>query len=131
MDEKALIKENEGFSKTVYIDSRGYPTIGYGHLLREGTAIPSDALEIIFEADYANAVDGYVSLGLDLDPVRRSVIVDMIFNLGVAGVKKFKLMLHYLRDKNWIRAAYELMDSEYAKQVPERAKRNRDRLLRG
>ena len=55
----------------------------------------------------------------------------MIFNMGLAKVQNFKKFLAHLRDKNWIQAAYELMASEYAKQVPERAKWNRDRILRG
>jgi lysozyme len=32
-----LIKRFEGFSSTVYICPAGYPTIGYGHLVRDMT----------------------------------------------------------------------------------------------
>lgn len=128
---KKLIKQEEGCRLSAYADSRGNLTIGYGHLLKFGSTIPQEAADIIFEADFQRAVDDYAKLELQLDLGRRAVIVDMLFNMGLATVRKFGMMLKYLHDKNWIRAAYELMNSEYAKQVPERAKRNRDRLLRG
>ncbi len=31
-----LIKQFEGFSSNVYLDSAGYKTIGYGHMLKKG-----------------------------------------------------------------------------------------------
>lgn len=130
-DYKNEIKEAEGLRLDVYYDSMGYPTIGYGHVLNCGSTIPREAADIIFEADYDHAVYGYDRLGLDLDTVRRSVIIDMIFNLGLAGVMKFEHMLFAIKHGDWVRAANELMDSKYAKQVPNRAKRNRDKILYG
>jgi lysozyme len=128
---KEMIKSNEGCRLTAYADSRGNLTIGYGHLLKFGSSIPQTAADAIFEADFEKVCTEYNSLKLELDPGRRAVIIDMIFNMGIANVRKFNMMIKHLHDKNWIQAAYELMNSEYAKQVPERAKRNRDRLLRG
>ncbi len=130
-DLKEMIKSNEGCRLTAYVDSRGNLTIGYGHLLKFGSSIPQNAADAIFDADFEKACAEYNSLNLELDPGRRAVIIDMIFNMGIATVRKFNMMIKYLHDKNWILAAYELMNSEYARQVPERAKRNRDRLLRG
>lgn len=128
---KESIKKEEGCRLTAYADSLGNLTIGYGHLLKFGTAIPQDAADAIFEADFKRAIEDYEKLDLDLDLGRRAVVVDMLFNMGLERVRKFSMMIKYLHDKNWIQAAYQLMDSEYARQVPERAKRNRDRLLRG
>jgi len=128
---KELIKQEEGCRLSAYADSRGNLTIGYGHLLKFGSTIPQEAADAIFEADFHRAVEDYAKLELQLDLGRRAVIVDMLFNMGLPTVRKFGMMLKYLHDKNWIQAAYELMNSEYARQVPERAKRNRDRLLRG
>jgi lysozyme len=128
---KEMIKANEGCRLNAYADTRGNLTIGYGHLLKFGSTIPQAAADAIFDADFDRACSDYDSLKLELDPGRRAVIIDMIFNMGITNVRKFNMMIKHLHDENWIRAAYELMDSEYAKQVPERAKRNRDRLLRG
>ena len=128
---KKMIKANEGCRLSAYADTRGNLTIGYGHLLKFGSTIPQAAADAIFDADFDRACSDYDSLKIELAPGRRAVIVDMIFNMGIANVRKFNMMIKHLHDENWIRAAYELMDSEYARQVPERAKRNRDRLLRG
>lgn len=128
---KESIKKEEGLSLQVYRDSIGNLTVGYGHLIRAGAPITQDMADSLFEIDYIKAVSGYNSLGLDLDPVRRSAIIDMIFNMGIGNVQQFKRMIEHLKDKSWAMAAYELMNSEYAKQVPNRAKRNHRRILTG
>lgn len=128
---KEAIKKEEGLRLEIYRDSLGNPTVGYGHLLRIGSIIPESVADALFEFDFNRAVNDYGSLKLDLDPVRRGVIIDMIFQMGIGGVYRFKKMLQHLRNRNWIQAAYELMDSEYARQTPARAQRNRDKLLRG
>lgn len=128
---KESIKKEEGIRLNVYRDSLGNLTVGYGHLLRVGSIIPQSVADALFEFDYDRACKDYDTLNLDLDIGRKGVIIDMVFNLGLGGVQRFSKMIGHLKAKNWIQAAYELMESEYAKQVPERAKRNRDRLLRG
>lgn len=128
---KESIKKEEGLRLQVYRDSLGNLTVGYGHLIRSGAPITKDMADSLFEIDYIKAVSGYNSMGLDLDPVRRAAIIDMIFNLGIGGVKKFEHFLFALKYQDWVRAANELMDSEYARQVPNRAKRNHRRILTG
>jgi lysozyme len=59
----------------------------------------------------------------------RVVLCDMAFNLGVKGLSKFRNMWRCLAEADYIGAAEELMDSKYAEQVPNRAKRNA-KLLR-
>ena len=60
---KQRIKEHEGFRDTVYSDSLGFSTIGYGHLLLpsdnfvEGVAYPKEVLEEVFDNDFKIAVD--------------------------------------------------------------------------
>jgi lysozyme len=130
-DLKSSIKAEEGLKLDVYRDSLGNLTVGYGHLVRCGSKITQAAADSLFEADFKKAVTGYGTLGLKLDPVRRAAIIDMIFNMGIGNVQQFKRMITHLKDRSWVQAAYELMESEYAKQVPARAKRNRDRILRG
>ena len=53
---------------------------------------------------------------------RQCVLVEMIFNMGVANVLKFKHMLKALAEKDYKRAAEEMLDSRWAEQVGERAK---------
>lgn len=58
-----------------------------------------------------------------LDSERQYALIDMVFQLGVAGVKKFKKMLAAMGVGNYKEAAVQCLDSRYAKQTPNRAKR--------
>lgn len=53
-------------------------------------------------------------------------LVDMAFNLGIGGVLKFQNTLKLIRDKKYQEAGKELLNSAYARQVPNRARRNSD-----
>ncbi len=59
----------------------------------------------------------------NLDDERQYALVDMAFNLGMAGLLKFQKMLSYLGVGNYILAATECLASKYAKDVGERAVR--------
>jgi lysozyme len=59
----------------------------------------------------------------NLDNERQYALLDMVFQLGVAGVKKFKKMLAAMGVGNWKEAAEQCLDSRYAQQTPNRAKR--------
>jgi lysozyme len=61
-----------------------------------------------------------------LDEVRQRVLLDMAFNLGVAGLLAFKKTLGTIREGNYEKAASMMLDSKWAKQVGQRA----DRLSR-
>lgn len=119
------IKRHEGYRETVYYDSVGVPTVGYGHALLEGSRVPAIVADILFEQDFNDAVKDYTILtnrwGLDLNPVRRCVIIDMLFNLGMARLAKFQKFLGALQEKNYDKAADEMLDSKWATQVGKRA----------
>ena len=59
--------------------------------------------------------------GMDLDDKAREVIIEMVFQLGVGGVGKFKKMWEALRNKDYGEASFQMMDSRWAKQTPNRA----------
>ena len=126
------VKAHEGFRNSVYKDTLGKRTVGYGHLCvedhwednREYT-IPE--LERVLEADLNNAVQGAESLLRDgpvLDDLAQELIVEMIFQLGKSGVKKFRNMWKALKNDppDYERASLEMLDSRWAKQTPTRAK---------
>ena len=54
------------------------------------------------------------------------VIVEMCYQMGVSGVSKFKKALGALEWGNYQLAADELLDSKWARQTPNRAKRLSD-----
>jgi lysozyme len=127
-DEKKLkdeIKHHEGYREKVYIDSVGVPTGGYGHAFLNGSRLPAIVCEMLFEQDFNIAKQDYEFLanrhGLDLDPVRRGVIINLLFNMGIVRVQKFVKMLAALSNKAWGLAADEMLDSKWAKQVGKRS----------
>lgn len=58
-----------------------------------------------------------------LDDIRQKVVIDMAFNLGVNGVLSFKNMIQALKEKDYDKAAEEMLDSLWAEQVGNRADR--------
>jgi len=126
MDTANLIKRHEGFVPKVYRDTAGVLTVGWGHALTEGSAFPKTACEALFDADMARAQSQYEilarELGVALDPVRQAVLVNMLFNLGPGGVRKFKSMLDRIKQAQFTGAALEMLDSAWARQTGARAR---------
>ena len=58
------------------------------------------------------------------------VLVDLTFNMGMPRLLKFRNTLRLIKNGEYKRASYALLNSRYAKQVRNRANRNAT-LLRG
>ena len=58
-----------------------------------------------------------------LDDIRAKVVVDMRFNLGAAGFRKFRKMIAALERDDYDTAADEMVDSAWYHQVGTRARR--------
>ncbi len=127
-DVKQRIKEHEGFRDTVYSDSLGFATIGYGHLVLptdnfvEGVTYPKEQLEVLFDKDFQIALTSANELvdGLDLNHIAKGVIVEMCFQLGKPRVMKFKKMWAALRNNDFEEAANQMIDSAWHKQTTSR-----------
>ncbi len=123
---KAMIQGHEGYEDHVYLDSLDKPTCGWGHLLAVGTKVPSAASEAFFDQDFNVAKADYLSMmlqyGLDLNPTRRAVLVDMLFNMGLTRVRRFVLMIKALQAEDYNLAAEEMVDSRWYRQTKSRAK---------
>ncbi len=120
-DIKEMIKKHEGYRPFVYYDSVGFPTGGYGHAFLDRSPISHDVAVLLFEEDFDRAKKDYNKLNLELDPVRRAVIIDMLFNLGLTKFMGFINMVQALKNGNFDKAADEMMDSKWATQVKNRA----------
>jgi len=122
---KEMIQKHEGYRDRVYLDSVGVPTVGYGHALFVGSKIPFHVATLLFEQDYKGALSDYEILttnyNLSLNPVRRAVLIDMLFNMGLIKVMKFKKFLASLEAEDYKRAAKEMKDSRWHTQVGKRA----------
>ena len=48
------------------------------------------------------------------------VIIEMVFQLGIGGVGKFKMMLEALKESDYANAAVHMLASNWHKQTPQR-----------
>ena len=137
------IYDEEGEVLHAYQDSLGYWTIGVGHLIdkRKGGAISIAASRFILAEDIAAKTAQLVDAlpwTATLDEARFAALLNMAFQLGVAGVLKFPKMLAALRrgDGDEVRRqALErntlLDEDEWSEQTPARAKRVAEQLATG
>ena len=127
------VKEHEGYRTKVYLDTLGKRTVGYGHLCVEDhweddKEYEWGYLEEILHKDLREAIAGADELieqhnCKDLEGQAKEVVVEMIFQLGKTGVSKFKKMWEALSEYNYIGASFEMLDSKWANQTPNRAKK--------
>lgn len=122
------LKADEGWEPSVYKDHLGYLSLGFGFLVdeRRGGEIPLKIAEdwLVYAATerWNQLVNHHPWLQGQPEDVQRA-LGNMCYNLGVGGVSNFKNMLQALKDGDRNGAADEALDSRWATQVPERAKR--------
>lgn len=142
------LKINEGLRLQIYICPTGYPSIGIGRNLLTNPltveeervcgdykkGITANMAEYLCRNDVirvTQALKASLPLFHKLDNERQFVLVDMAFNLGISGLLKFKNMLYALSIGDYRGASKELLNSKYAKQVGNRAKKNAHTLETG
>lgn len=118
---KELLKEQEGLRLTPYKCTAGKLTIGYGYNLEEG--ISENVANILFDESLAWVVQATSKLPWfkHLNEWRQGVVENMIFNMGLPRFMKFQRFIKYLEIGDFDKAANEMMDSLWAKQVGIRA----------
>ena len=118
----------EGEVLHAYQDSKGYWTIGVGHLIdeRKGGGIPVEVSRRLLRLDIEEklrAAQRYEWFPA-LNAARQAVVVCMIFQLGVDGFDSFKCLRRRLAEGDYAAAAACGRDSKWAKyDSPERAER--------
>lgn len=136
---KAHLRVAEGFRGRPYLDTVGVWTIGYGHALSRTLSrydvanlewTREDA-ERQLDRDVATAIHDAASFGwwLTLDPVRQAVIVELCFNLGRTRFAKFTKTIAAIQNREWQKAARELLNSRWAAQVGPRRSQRLARML--
>jgi lysozyme len=120
---KVQLVKHEGLRLTPYRCTAGKLTIGVGRNL-EDRGISEDEAAMLLDNDImsvwkelSRVLPGFTSL----DDTRQHVLMDMCFNLGTAGLLKFKAMLAAVEARDFDRAAAEMLDSAWARQVGKRA----------
>ena len=104
------IRDHEGFSDVLYQDNLGFATIGYGHLI-------TDNEDLNRAEEEANDIVGHIQ---ELHVVARDCIIEMCYQLGKSGVRKFSKMLLSLEEKDYKTASIEMLDSRWRKQTKTR-----------
>eukprot|EP01086_Lenisia_limosa_P001105 TRINITY_DN11_c1_g1_i1.p1 TRINITY_DN11_c1_g1~~TRINITY_DN11_c1_g1_i1.p1 ORF type:complete len:185 (+),score=54.01 TRINITY_DN11_c1_g1_i1:47-601(+) len=141
------IGHNEGVRKCAYTDSRGYRTVGIGfNLDAAGAQKKIEALGVNYHALYTgkvcltlhqvdqlfqtvfnqvvhNTAANFPSMNSYGCP-RRMVLIDFTYNLGQAGVAKWKNFISQVKSGQWEGAGNNMLNSAYCKQVGRRCTDN-------
>ena len=134
------LEVDEGVKYEIYNDHLGYPTFGIGHLVRDsdpeagaalGTPISEDRVIEAFNEDVETVLSDCAILYDDFDDLPEEaqlIIANMMFNLGRPRLSKFKGMKAGVDARDWNRAADEMVDSAWYRQVTNRAERLVERM---
>ena len=138
--------QHEGMVLTVYKDTLGIDTIGIGRNLKDRGISKEELdymdypnMDAIYEHGITEADARYLAMNdikivenelcavhkcvEDLDGVRQLILMDMAFNMGVPRLCKFKKMWNAIHEQKFEAASLEMMDSKWARQVGQRAKK--------
>mgnify|MGYP003406297527 CR=1 FL=1 len=123
VDLKTLLINHEGIRLKPYTDTVGKLTIGVGRNLADKGITHAEALAML-DKDIADATNDCLHefpWFVGLTEPRKWVILSMVFNLGLEGLKKFKRMLACVELEDYQGAAWEMAQSKWAQQVGMRA----------
>lgn len=109
----ALIRRFEGCRLTVYLDSKGLPTIGVGHLLHApfppGLTWTMERAMAQLGADVQGAVDCIIkAVHVPLSQPQFDAMISWIFNIGCEAFI-MSTMLSLLNKKEYVEAANQLL----------------------
>ena len=134
------IAADEGEVHEIYLDHLGLATFGIGHLVRDddpesglpvGTPVDNDRVVEAFESDIETVLSDCNKLYPDFNDLpeeAQRVIANMMFNMGRPRLSKFKGMKSGVDARDWDRAADEMVDSRWYRQVTNRADRLVERI---
>ena len=129
------LEVDEGVKYEIYNDHLGFPTFGIGHLVRDddpengepvGTPVSSARVIEAFNEDVETVLSDCAILYDDFDDLPEEaqlIIANMMFNLGRPRLSKFKGMKSGVDSRDWNKAADEMVDSAWYRQVTNRAER--------
>ena len=134
------IKYDEGSVNEIYLDHLGLATFGIGHLVTEwdeeygweiGTPVSEDRCNEVFDSDIQIVLADCKQLYPDFNELPEEVqriIANMMFNMGRPRLSKFKGMKAGVDARDWNKAADEMVDSRWYRQVTKRADRLVERM---
>ena len=144
MDLQEQLIRDEGVKLFVYDDANdnpvvpgytlvGHPTIGIGRALDVHGISMAEALYLNNDdiKDVQNGLLDSLPWLANLDVVRFAALENMAFNLGVNGLLEFTETLAAIKQGNYDLAAEDMLQSEWAQQVGDRANRLAQQIKTG
>ena len=136
---KEHINFEEGVKYEIYNDHLGYKTFGVGHLVRAtdpenemavGTKVSKMRVAECFEADLYVAINDMEKFteGMEIDDNIKECVTEMVFQLGLPRLNKFKKFKQALLDGDIATAQAEMKDSLWYRQTTNRAERLIEKL---
>ncbi len=130
------IKRHEGLVLHAYKDSLGYLTIGYGRLIDKAKhgGISEGEAEYLLQNDVSivlSALRRNIPFFDNLCVPRQAVLMNMSFQMGIAGLLKFKKTLTLIEMGDYEAAADGMLKSLWAKQTPNRANEMAEQMRSG
>ena len=134
------LESDEGVKYEIYNDHLGYATFGIGHLILDsdpeqgsqvGTPVSESRVAEAFESDIVQVLSDCETLYPDFESLpedAQRIIANMMFNMGRPRLSKFKGMKRGVDAQDWNAAADEMVDSNWYKQVTNRADRLVNRM---
>ena len=122
------VKLSEGFRDKVYKCTEGYDTIGYGFAIKD-LVMDEDIAEMILIRKLDSLKKRVVKkfpFMWDLPESVQDVVIEMCYQLGLGGFSKFKKTIALLRLGDYEACSIEMLDSKWARQTPNRAKKLSD-----
>lgn len=125
---RAMLVKEEGLRLHAYQDTEGFWTIGVGRLIdkRRGGGISEAEAMAMLDSDIHSVA---VALHHQLpwfqsapDHIKHALVL-MGFQMGIAGLLKFRRTLSLIERGDYHAAARAALKSKWAKQTPARAKR--------
>lgn len=141
----SLLQYEEGFREEPYLCSEGYPTVGTGirigpkgaDLKNYEFTVPREVAAVWLQSILNSTMRDMLSneriaraMNV-LDEARTAVLVSMAYQMGVAGLAQFKNTLYLVETKQFEEAAKAMLDSKWARQTPNRARRHAEQMRTG
>ncbi|AVF41550.1 lysozyme [Pandoraea apista] len=121
---KAELTRDEGRRLRIYVDTVGKVSGGVGRNLTD-KGFRDDEIDLMYRNDVAETeawLDRNLPWWTSLDPARQRVMMNMAFNMQ-GKLLGFRNFLSAAQRGDWAKAATEMLDSLWARQVGDRAKR--------
>lgn len=134
-----MIRYDEGEKLVVYTCTRGFKTVGIGHNLEAnksldilhrslniGDKITKEESSALFQQDLDIVFAGIrknLFFFETVKPKYQLVLINMIFQMGIGGVLKFKNTLKAMQEDNAFLVESGIKNSAWYKQTPNRAQR--------